>query len=311
MRVIEAINGELRFFLQSDSRNYIIGEDIVDPYGGAFKATKGLSSDYPNQVISMPISESGMVGFATGCAMTGCTVSVEIMFGDFITLALDQMINHLSKLPWVYNDQISCPVIIRTPMGGRRGYGATHSQSLEKVFCGIPGLSVTAISEFSDVKNLYRRILSSNNAHVLIENKAIYPRYLSQNPFEASESPDLFFVTYGGCVSDCVEAAELLFTEEEVTSQVIEIAELWPFDASNKLSEIPLGSIVITVEEGSRGWGFGSEVASKLVLNKLRYFGTIASSETPIPSSKILEDRSLPSAETVVRYAMEILEEYL
>ena len=122
----------------------ILGEDVLDPYGGAFKVTRGLSTAFPERVQTTPISEAGIVGVAAGMALRGLRPVVEIMFGDFITLAADQLVNHAAKFRWMYNDQVRVPLVIRTPMGGRRGYGPTHSQTLEKLFLGVPGLKVLA-----------------------------------------------------------------------------------------------------------------------------------------------------------------------
>ena len=132
--------------MTADERVILMGEDILDPYGGAFKVTRGLSSAFPDRVLAAPISEAGMVGAAAGMALRGLRPGVEIMFGDFLTLAADQLINHIAKFRWMYNDQVRVPLVVRTPMGGRRGYGPTHSQTLEKLFLGIPGLTVLAPS---------------------------------------------------------------------------------------------------------------------------------------------------------------------
>ena len=111
MRVVDQINRCLHDFLAQSNSNFIMGEDILDPYGGAFKATKGLSTKFPHRVLSTPISEAALAGVATGMALKGKPVCLEIMFGDFTTLCTDQLINHMSKLPWVYDGQISVPVI--------------------------------------------------------------------------------------------------------------------------------------------------------------------------------------------------------
>ena len=113
---------------------YLIGEDMLDPYGGAFKVTKGVSSKFPERVITTPISESAIIGLGTGMAMRGMLPVVEIMFGDFLTLCTDQIVNSATKFPLMYKDRVAVPLVIRTPMGGGRGYGPTHSQSLEKMF---------------------------------------------------------------------------------------------------------------------------------------------------------------------------------
>ena len=142
--VLDALNAALHRACAADERVIILGEDVLDPYGGAFKVTRGLSTTYPERVLTTPISEAGIVGVAAGMALRGLRPVVEIMFGDFITLAADQLINHAAKFRWMYNDQVRVPMVIRTPMGGRRGYGPTHSQTLEKLFLGVPGLILEA-----------------------------------------------------------------------------------------------------------------------------------------------------------------------
>ncbi len=117
----------------------VVGEDLLDPYGGAFKVTKGLSTKFPDRVLTTPLSEAGFTALAAGMAIRGLRPVVEIMFGDFLMLAADQFINHIGKYRWMYNDKVRVPLVIRTPMGGRRGYGPTHSQTLEKHFIGAPG----------------------------------------------------------------------------------------------------------------------------------------------------------------------------
>ena len=149
LTILEILNASLHDVMTQDERVYIMGEDILDPYGGAFKVTKGLSTTFPERVITTPISEAGIVGVAAGMALRGLRPIVEIMFGDFFTLIADQLINHITKFKWMYNDQVNVPIVIRAPMGGRRGYGPTHSQSLEKLFLGIPALRVLSPSTIS------------------------------------------------------------------------------------------------------------------------------------------------------------------
>ena len=146
MLYLESLNKSLHNILRKNQDVIFIGEDLLDPYGGAFKVSKGLSTNFPRQVISTPISEAGIVGAATGMAMRGLKPIVELMFGDFIALAADQIINHASKYNGIYNGQVTVPLVIRTPVGGRRGYGPTHSQSLESIFMSVPGLEIIAPS---------------------------------------------------------------------------------------------------------------------------------------------------------------------
>ena len=140
--VLSSLNTGLLSALKQDERVYLLGEDILDPYGGAFKITKGCSSAYPGRVLAAPISEGGLAGVSAGMALRGLRPVLEIMFGDFITLTADQLINHISKFRWMYNNSVNLPLVIRTPMGGRRGYGPTHAQTLEKFFIGVPGLTL-------------------------------------------------------------------------------------------------------------------------------------------------------------------------
>ncbi len=183
--VLKSLNLALHRAMQSDEYVVLIGEDILDPYGGAFKVTEGISTAFPDRVFSSPISEAGIVGVAAGMALRGLRPVVEIMFGDFVTLTADQLINHIAKFRWMYNDQVHVPLVLRTPMGGRRGYGPTHSQTLEKIFLGIPGLKVIApcalqVSICETEKNPYdagQLLLSAiadDDPVLFIENKLLY-----------------------------------------------------------------------------------------------------------------------------------------
>ena len=159
----------------------LIGEDIEDnnqytpeSYGGAFKVTRDLSSKYTNRVLNTPISEAAIVGISAGYSIKAGRTVVEIMFGDFTTLIFDQIVQHVSKYGTIYNGKIKCPLIIRTPMGGKRGYGPTHSQSLEKHFLGIPNLYVIALNHRVSPDYLFKAICEVDGAPFLvIENKIL------------------------------------------------------------------------------------------------------------------------------------------
>ncbi|MRR32938.1 alpha-ketoacid dehydrogenase subunit beta, partial [bacterium] len=186
--VLEALNDALLNALRADPRVVLLGEDILDPYGGAFKVTRGCSTAYPDRVIPAPISEAGLAGVVTGMALRGLRPVLEIMFGDFTTLMADQFINHMSKFRWMYNESVDLPLVIRTPMGGRRGYGPTHSQSLEKLYLGVPGLTVVAPASIAILptggdgpgKLLERTILETDSPVLFIENKLQYLQAVSQ-----------------------------------------------------------------------------------------------------------------------------------
>ena len=137
----------------------MIGEDIEGEYGGAFKVTKDLSIEFKDKIKNTPISEATITGIGTGIAMNGYYSIVEIMFGDFIMLGADQLLNHLVKYEWMYNGKVSAPVTIRATMGGGRGYGPTHSQSLEPILASIPGLKIFSPTYFHDPGYLLKKVV--------------------------------------------------------------------------------------------------------------------------------------------------------
>ena len=242
-RVLSHINQSLIDIMEIDSSVLVIGEDVLDPYGGAFKVTKGLSTRYPNRVITTPISEAGIVGLGIGLALRGYKPVIEIMFGDFVTLITDQVINQLSKMTWMYNEKIDFNIVIRTPMGGRRGYGPTHSQTLERLFMGVPGLTVAALSNVFDPGLIMARSIQDSETPVfLVENKLLYlenvldereiwERYhlsynVSENDFPTvtmshSLEPDVTLITYGGMVPIVLDAVDRLHGEEGLDCAVV------------------------------------------------------------------------------------------
>src|SRR4051794_4927207 len=144
--VVQSLNQALHELMDADEEVIVIGEDLLDPYGGAFKVTRGLSTKHPERVRSTPISESAITGLSNGLALRGHRPIAEIMFGDFLALCADQIINHMAKFHWMYDGKVEVPVVMRAPVGGRRGYGPTHSQCIEKIFFGVPGLVLVAVS---------------------------------------------------------------------------------------------------------------------------------------------------------------------
>jgi 2-oxoisovalerate dehydrogenase E1 component len=165
-RYSSLINETLNDLLEQNNDLILLGEDIEDKnifnpkeYGGAFKVTKDLSIKYPKQVFNTPISEAAITGISSGYVLAGGKAILEIMFGDFTTLIFDQLLQHASKFEDMYAGKIHCPLIVRTPMGGRRGYGPTHSQSLEKFFLGIPNLSVIALNHRISPRYVYDTLI--------------------------------------------------------------------------------------------------------------------------------------------------------
>src|SRR3954454_10369388 len=301
MRGVEDLNGALHGLMAEDKGLHIIGEDILDPYGGAFKVTKGLSSTFSDRVIAAPISEAGMVGFATGMAVRGKPVIAEIMFGDFLTLASDQLINHASKIEWMFNGAVQVPLVVRTPMGGGRGYGPTHSQSLEKHFCGIPGLTVLAAHQFSSPGALLREACEMRSPVLFIEHKVMYPKLVEPSRLPRFDKPDLLVLSYGGMGEACVRAAERLSEEEELQVEVVLIERLSPFDDAKVHEAAGRCQRLLAVEEGVQGWGFGSECARAVLETGLPgvMLKTLAAPAHPIPNCREWEASILPNEQRI------------
>ena len=172
---LESLRQSQHTILEADSAAVVLGEDILDPYGGAFKVTKGLSTRFPGRVRTTPICEATIAGMSVGMALRGLHPIAEIMFGDFVALAADQIVNHAAKYPAMYNGQVAVPLVIRTPMGGGRGYGPTHSQSLERLFFGIPHLKIVAASHLHDAGALLCQAVADPEPVIFVEHKLLYP----------------------------------------------------------------------------------------------------------------------------------------
>ena len=302
MRVVEDLRDNLFSMMQTDPALTVIGEDILDPYGGAFKVTKGLSDAFSDRVITMPISESAIVGLGLGMALRGRRVVAEIMFGDFMALTLDQILNHAAKVQWMFNDAVRAPLVIRTPMGGGRGYGPTHSQSIEKHFCGIPGLTVLAVHQYASPGALLKRAVSLGTPVLFVENKISYSKLVEPDRIKTPANPDAVLVTYGGMTEMCVKAADRLEADEELSIKVIPVEQLSPFPSSTVVEQVGGASRVFCVEEGTEEWGFGAAVAEALLRKGRRpeHFETIAAASMPIPSARDWELSMLPNVDRVI-----------
>nr|ADQ55477.1 pyruvate dehydrogenase E1 component [uncultured organism] len=330
-RISTLLNNTLHNLMKENSNIILLGEDIKDPYGGAFKITKGLSSKFPDRVINTPISEAAIVGFSCGMSLSGLLPIVEIMFGDFITLAFDQILNHASKLKYMYNYNVSTPIIIRTPMGGGRGYGPTHSQTLEKHFLGIPGIRIFAINNLFNPEILYKSILKNNQElSIIIENKILYTKNLLSFPLKGyfykfkdypqptimmlpkSNLIDITLITYGGLVDIIVEIIEELFEEHDLIAQLICPIQIYPCQLSEFSNLIKKSSLIVLIEEGQGFANFSSEMLSQLIENdkfKNCNFLRCSSEPSPIPASIYLEDKMLPNKTNILRNILEIYNE--
>jgi pyruvate/2-oxoglutarate/acetoin dehydrogenase E1 component len=330
---LESIRSSLHTLLEEDPRAVVLGEDILDPYGGAFKVTRGLSTRFPEQVFTTPISEASIVGTATGLAMRGMHPVAEIMFGDFTTFAVDQLVNHASKYPMMYNGQIDMPLVVRTPMGGGRGYGPTHSQSLEKLFLGIPYLRILAPSHFHDAGETLRRAVADGHPVLFIENKLLYAMPLklysegdglvrseSTDPlgypcvnlknYPPSKQPDVAIISYGGA-SRLLGPLLMELSQEEIWVTACLPACLSPLASEPILECVGSSQRVVVVEDGPTGFGWAAEVSSR-IYDAMHHqlagpIKRVGAAYTVIPASKTLEEKVIVSKEKILSAVMEVL----
>ncbi len=326
-RVVEGLNRALTAMMAEHPDVVLVGEDLKDPYGGAFKVTRGLSTQFPSRVFSTPISEAAIVGVSNGLALAGMRPIAEIMFADFATLAADQIVNQAAKYFSMYAGQITCPVKVRLVSGGYRGYGPTHSQSLEALYCGIPGLRVVALSERHDPGGLMTSVvLEDENPVIFVENKVIYakppvtqdPPGMSFRDLTGSQGnfPPLHYVpeeqvaasvtvvTYGGTVALVEEAITQCTFEKEMFCEYFILTQLWPLEVGEIVRSVERTRRLVIVEEGTAEFGVGAAVVAQVA----RQLGgripfaceCVGARAESIPSAKHLEEQVLPSKERIV-----------
>lgn len=326
VRCVQALNAGLHEIFEEREDVYLIGEDLLDPYGGAFKVSAGLSTRWPDRVLTTPISEPSILGIAAGFALRGYRPIVEIMFGDFLALGFDQIVNGIAKFREMFDEQVTVPLVVRTPMGGRRGYGPTHSQSLEKLLLGVPGIVVVAPSECHDIGGMLAAAVADDGPVFFVENKLMYGRphrrpvdgwvdefrvlegdgpwpalTFSGNDFGPAEAT---LVTYGGMLPLAHEAATSLILEEELFTEVVALGQLLPLDLEPVLESVRRTGKLITVEEGTLTAGVGAEIAARVqeeAWDDLREpVRRVAARDGIVPAARPLEDAMLPGVEDVV-----------
>jgi pyruvate/2-oxoglutarate/acetoin dehydrogenase E1 component len=329
-RVVANLNQALHRLFEADERAYLLGEDVADPYGGAFKVTKGLSTRFPERVLSTPVSEGAIAGMAAGLALCGNRPILEVMFADFVGLCFDQIYNFAAKSVSMYGHRLPMSMMIRCPVGGNRGYGPTHSQSPQKHFVGIPHLTLWELSPLHDNEAVLSRILDRGEPGIFFEDKTLYGKRVCRDgtvpgmlsfDFVDNEanyarvfagSPDdvdCVLIAPGGLAERAWQAAAALLVEEEITCQVIVPSRLYPFDVEPLLPLLREARLVCVAEEGVAGGTWGSEVASR-VYERLwgelsRPVLLVSSAPAVIPAAPHLERDVLVQAETIYRMVCE------
>ena len=266
------------------------------------------------------MSEATITGIGTGLALGGYLPLVEIMFGDFLTLTFDQLLQHACKICQMYGQWIDVPLILRTPMGGKRGYGPTHSQSIEKHFFGIANLTILALNHRLSPDLVYENLFKTcKNPTLVLENKMLYAKFLHNQPIpgfsvlfsdEVFPSvkispigvvPDITIVCYGGMLEDVEAAAQLAFDEEEITCEIICPSMINPLNINPIAKSVSMTGKLITVEEGNGVAGFGSEITSCLLEFSVipKWFQRV-SYNFIIPSSLSRELELLPNVQMIL-----------
>lgn len=317
----QAVQEALREEMLRDSTVFVMGEDI-GVYGGAFGATRGLLAEFgAERVRCTPISEATIVGAATGAAVTGMRPVVEIMFMDFMTLAMDQLANHAAKFHYMYGPQVRVPMVVRTPAGGGRSYGATHSQSLEAWFLHVPGLKVIAPATPADAKGLLKAAIRDDDPVLCVEHKRLYattgavPEGDVVVPLGRAalrrEGTDVTLVAYSYYVGVALQAAEEL-AAQGIEAEVVDLRTLAPLDTAAIVDSVRRTGRLVCIEEGTRSGGVGAEVAARVAEEAYEYLDApirrIATPDIPIPFSPALEELALPSVDVIIQTVTELFE---
>ena len=317
----EALREALREELTRDPDVFVMGEDI-GLYGGAFGVTRGLLDQFgPERILDTPISEQGFVGAAVGAALAGSRPVVEIMFMDFITLAVDQMVNQAAKLRYVLGKQARCPLVLRAVGGGGRCYGPTHSQSLEAWFTHVPGLKVVAPATPADAKGLLKAAIRDDNPIVFMEHKLLYGRQGEVAEGDDALVPlgkarlartgaDITLVAWSWMAAEAERAAEEL-AAQGIDAEVVDLRSLIPLDIEAVIASVKKTHRVLIVQEACKTGGFGAEIGCRIFENVYDYLDApirrIATPDVPLSASPVLERAAMPDCNRIVEAAMEMV----
>ncbi len=313
-----AIRQALEEEMTRDERVILMGEDIAE-YGGAFKLTEGIVTQFGrDRVRNTPIAENGFIGVAVGAALTGLRPVAEIMFMDFITLAMDQLVNQAAKFHYQYGPQAAVPIVVRCPSGAGRCYGPTHSQSLERYFFSTPGLLVACPATASDAKGLLKTAIRADDPVIFLESKILYGTRgeVADDeclvPFGQAkvrrEGGDVTIVAYSRMVIEALKAADAL-AEREVQATVIDLRTLAPLDMDTVTASVGETGRVVVVEEGWLTGGVGAELSARVSESCFDYLeapvNRVAAADVPVPCAQSLEQAATPDWEQIGRAALE------
>ena len=312
--IIQAVNDALRTEMQRDPRVVVLGEDVAK-FGGVFRATQGLLDEFGSErVFDTPLAEAGIIGTAIGLSLYGFRPVPEIQFADFIYPAFDQIVNELAKMRYRSGGQYTCPLVIRTPYGGGIRGGHYHSQSPEAYFVHTPGLKVVIPSNPYDAKGLLIAAVRDANPVIFMEPKRVYRAARGQVPEGdysvelgrakvIKEGSDVTILTYGAMVYPVLEAPEAAETEDRISSEVVDLRTLMPYDIETILVSVKKTGRVVIVHEAPRTCGFGAELSAAISERALLHLQSpilrVTGFDTPFPYA--LEEYYLPDLKRVHR----------
>ncbi len=314
-----AIREALHEEMARDETIFVLGEDVI-AHGGPYAVTRGIAEKFPGRIRQTPISEAGIVGTALGAALCGMRPVAEIMYVDFITCAMDEVVNKMATVRYMFGGQTDVPVVLRLPSGTARLIAAQHSQSLEAWFLHVPGLQVVVPSTPYDAKGLMKTALRGKDPVLFIEYKRLYtnegevPEDDYTIPFGQADvkrqGQDLTIVATGPMVVKALEAAETL-APEGIDVEVIDTRTLMPMDKAAIFASVEKTNRVIVTDEEVRRGGSGAEIAAMIAEDCFDALDApvkrVAAADVPMPFSSELEKLVIPTAETLVATARELL----
>lgn len=316
----KAVNEALAEEMRQDETVIILGEDVAEA-GTPFKILSGLVEEFgTDRVIDTPISEPGFTGIGVGAAMTGMRPVVDLMFGDFIFLIMDQLCNQAAKAHYMSGGKLNVPMVLRTNMGATRRSAAQHSQSLHAIVAHIPGLKIAMPSSAYEAKGLLKTAIRDDNPVVIFEDKLMYqdsaevPEEEYAIPFGQAcvkrEGTDITLIGTSSMVQVCEKAADML-QEKGINAEVIDPRTIVPLDEKTLVESAKKTGRVIVVDEGHQSFGVTSEIASRINEKAFYYLDApttrIGAMDVPIPFSPVLEDITVPTPEGVFEQAMKLV----
>ena len=320
---LDAVREALTQEMRRDVEVFLLGEDI-GVYGGAFGATRGMLEEFgPERVRDTPISEAGIAGVATGAAMMGMRPVMEIMFMDFLTISMNQLVNQAAKIRFMFGGKASIPMVIRAPAGSGTGAAAQHCQSLEAWFINVPGIKVVAPATPYDVKGLLIAAIRDNNPVLFVEHKLLYrtkemvPEDLYTIPIGQAEvkreGTDLTVLAYSIMVPRALDAAAEL-AKEGIELEVVDLRTLKPLDKETIVRSVSKTGRALILHEAPVTGGFGGEVAAVVAESEaFDYLDAplrrLAGRDIPIPYNRNLERSAVPQVEDIVAAARELAKE--